>query len=178
MRRLIGLALAGTLLLMPAACRQRRKHVAAPPPESQQDTLTASMVSAADPRAAAQFAKGFYTIENDSWRWTAKEFSVSLGPPRGAAQSGAQLVLEFAVPDVVIQRLNSVTLTASIGGKTLAPEVYKTAGAHTYIRDVPAAQLQTEAIPIDFALDKALPATAADSRELGIIVSQVGFKIK
>jgi hypothetical protein len=177
MRRLIALPLTFALLLLPSACRQRRKHTVTQSRAPQEETLTASVVSAGDARAAAQFSKGFYSIENNAWRWSAKDFTVTLAPP-STAQTGAQLELDFAVPDVIIQRLKSVTLTASIGGNKLAPEEYKTAGDHTYVRDVPAADLKAASIPVEFSLDKALPATATDSRELGVVVSRVGFKTK
>ncbi|HEV2689588.1 MAG TPA: hypothetical protein VGV35_13590 [Bryobacteraceae bacterium] len=163
------------LLLAPLGCKQRRRRIAL---QAAEETAVASMVSAADPRATSQFAKGFYPVEGGSWRWTAKDFTVNLSPPRGAAQNGAQLVLEFSVPEVVIQRLKSITLSASIDGLKLTPEQYTSTGIFSYVRAVPADKLQTQNIPVDFTLDKALPPTAADSRELGIIVTQAGFKIK
>jgi hypothetical protein len=163
------------LLLAPFGCKQRRKRVA---PTSQDELLLSSMISTADPRSTAQLIKGFYPLEGSAWRWTAKDFTVSLSAPRDAAQKGAQLVLEFNIPDVAIQRLKSMTLSASVDGLKLAPETYTAAGTYSYIRDVPGDHLQAATIPVDFALDKVLPPAGAETRELGIIVTEVGFKIK
>jgi hypothetical protein len=176
MRRLILPAfLSLALLLTPAACRQHRKRAA---PRVSEDTVQASMINVYDPRAASQILQGFYPVEGADWRWTQKAFSVSLGPPRAAAQQGAQLELDFAIADAIIQRLKSITLSASITGLKLAPQTYTTAGQFTYIRDVPADRLRTDTVPVEFTLDKALPPSPSDSRELGLIVTQVGLKIK
>jgi hypothetical protein len=163
------------LLLAPSACRQHRKRAA---PVTSQDTVQASMINVYDPRAASQILQGFYPVEGADWRWTQKAFSVSLGPPRAAAQQGAQLELDFAIADAIIQRLKSITLSASIAGLKLAPQTYTAAGQFTYIRDVPADRLRTDTVPVEFTLDKALPPSPSDSRELGLIATQVGLKIK
>jgi hypothetical protein len=163
-----------SLLLSPACKQHRRRPVA----KAQDDTIAASIVSAGDPRASSQFVKGFYDIESDSWRWTAKEFSVSLSPPRDAAHNGAVLVLEISVPEAVIQKFKSVTLSGAIGDFKLAPEKYNVPGSYSYTRPVPANALQAGTVRADFTLDNALPPSVADSRELGIIVSQAGFKLQ
>ena len=163
------------LLLIAPACKQHRRRAVA---KTQEEPIASSIISAADPRASNQFVKGFYAIEQNSWRWTAKEFSVNLSPPRDAAQKGAVLVLEFAVPDAVIQHSKSIRLTGTVGGFQLAPEQYTAAGSYSYTRPIPASQLQAGNVRADFALDNALPPTGGDSRELGVIVSQVGFKLQ
>ncbi len=177
MRRLTGaalLVLAIALFLAALGCKQHPKRVAA----AEREEL-ASMISTADPLSVGQFTKGFYPIDPGVvWRWTAKEFTVSLRPPRDAGQKGAQLVLQFTIPDAVIQNLKSITLSGSIGELKLAPEEYKAAGGYSYTRDVPGDNLKGANIPVDFALDKVLPPSGAETRELGIIVSKVGFKIK
>ena len=43
---------------------------------------------------------------------------------------------------------------------------------------MPAIALPTTAVNVDFMLDKALPPSPADNRELGVIVSSVGFEAK
>lgn len=176
MRRLTGAALllAIVLFLASLGCKQHPKRIAA----GERDELS-SMISTADPLSAGQFTKGFYPMDPGvAWRWTAKEFTVNLSPPREAAQKGAQLVLQFTIPDAVIQSVKSMTLSASIGALKLAPEEYKAAGGYSYARDVPAENLKSANIPVAFALDKVLPPSGAETRELGIIVSKVGFKIK
>ncbi len=138
----------------------------------------ASMLQTADPKAAAQLVKGFYDVEAGSWRWTARQFSVTLSPPATAAARGARLILRLTVPDPVIEKLSSVKLSASVEGTALGEETFSKAGPYVYARDVPAAALAKPSVVVDFSLDKALPPSASDLRELGIVVSAVGFEAK
>jgi hypothetical protein len=66
------------------------------------------------------------------------EIRVNLHPPARSAQQGAVLELHLTVPPPTIEKLGSITLSASIGGAALAPETYSKAGEYTYRRDVPA----------------------------------------
>src|SRR5271154_5147326 len=75
-----------------------------------------STVNAGDPNVASYFANGFYALEGNAWRWTAKNFSVDLAPPLNSNQKGAQLVLKMAVPDAVLQKVNTVELSATVQG--------------------------------------------------------------
>lgn len=160
-----------SLLLIGDGCKRRHST-------SGQAKLTASSIYAGDPNVAAHFAKGFYGVEADAWRWTAKDFAVDLSPPLHSDQKGAQLVMKLAVPDVVIQKLVSTQLSASINGLKLEPQVYTKSGQYTYTRDVPSDKLQSETVRIDFSLDHTLPPTDIDHRQLGIIVSEVGLVAK
>jgi len=166
------------MALAPVGCKGRRNREA---PQAAADTsgsTAASVISTADPRAAAQLVRGFYPIEGESWRWTGKDFAVSLGPPRGAAQKGAELTVQFAIPDDTVHKRPSVTLSATVGGLKLAPETYTQAGDLSYSRDVPADRLTGDTVLFEFTLDKALPPNPPDVRALGIIVSQVGLQAK
>jgi hypothetical protein len=137
-----------------------------------------SMVHTADPKSEIQLVKGFYGIEENSWRWTAQQFSVKLKPPAGAAQKGATLNLQLAVPDRAISQFKSVTLSGSAGAAAMPPETYNQAGRFTYTRDVPADQLTGDAVQVDFKLDKALPPSGGDLRALGLIVSSISLDPK
>lgn len=165
-----------SVLLAPTACKKKRRQPA--PVVDNTYSGLATMVQVSDPRAEVQLTKGFYVVENNSWRWTAKAFTVTLRPPKGAAQTGARLVLKFAVPDVILNRLKSVQLSARVNGLDLPPEQYTTAGDKTYSREVPASSLGADAVMVEFTLDKAFPPTPSDNRELGVIVSSVGFEAK
>lgn len=138
----------------------------------------ATMLTMADPRAPAQLVSGFYNLEQNSWRWTAGHFSVLLRPPRNAEQTGAVLAMKLNVPQPVIDKVKTVTLSAAIHGNILNPETYTKAGDYAYTRDVPAAALHGDSVKVDFSLDRYLPAGTAESRELGIIVTTVGFEHK
>lgn len=181
MRRLIANALpvaclSAALLLTNAGCKRHKK----PKVETVEEAAPAmaSMVNVADPRTSTQLLKGFYDIEQNAWRWTMKKFSVTLRPPLNAPQHGASLVVKFAIPDAVMSRLKSMTLSATVNGASIAPETYTTAGDHTYSKDVPASALNTDAVTADFTLDKALPSGTVDERELGIVVTSIGFEAK
>jgi hypothetical protein len=176
MRRLTILFLCVLALLLPAtACKKKRQRGIF---KASDDGVLATMVHVADPRAAPQLTKGFYPIENQAWRWTQSKFSVSLRPPLTGPKNGARLVLKFVIPSVVLDKLHSMKLSAKVNGFDLTPEEYTRPGDQTYSRDVPAIALPTTAVNVDFMLDKALPPSPADNRELGVIVSSVGFEAK
>ena len=167
--------LAAAVLVRTTACKRRRKpRVQA---TDEEGGGLAAVLQTSDPRTSAQLLKGFYDVEQ-TWRWTMQKFSVALRPPRGAAQKGALLKVKFAVPDAVISRLKAVSLSAKLGGVTLPPETYTQAGAFEYARDVDAKLLAGEVVNVDFELDKALPPGEVDQRELGVIVSTIGFEAK
>jgi hypothetical protein len=160
------------LLLIGAGCKRRHRG------SSTQTQVLASTIYAGDPNVSAHFAKGFYNVEENAWRWTGKEFAVDLSAPLHSDQRGAELVLKLAVPDVVIQKLGSVQLSAAVQGYKLEPQIYTKPGQYTYTREVPADKLQTDVERIDFSVDHTLLPTATDQRELGIIVSEVGLVAK
>jgi hypothetical protein len=165
--------LACALIFSIVACTGKHNQVVQ---NEEQDTgphLT-STLRMGDPKAATQLVSGFYGIENNMWRWTAGKFSTLLQTPAGAAQNGATLTFTFTVPDVVIQKLKTVTLTASINGMALKSAEYNAAGAYTFSADVPASALKAEAVKVDFALDKSLPPDV-DKRELGLIATAVAL---
>jgi hypothetical protein len=172
--RLFVPALAAMLLL--SGCRSKPKvKVQATEEEAPQ---LASMVHVADPRVATQLISGFYPIEDRAWRWTSGKFSVLLRPPRASAEKGAVLQLKFAVPDPIIARLKTVAISATLNGTNLPAETYTQAGEFTYTRDVPPKVMSGEAVKVEFALDKSLPPSPQDQRELGVVVSAVGFEPK
>jgi len=167
--------LALSLALVPAGCRRHRRVTVQTVEES---PALASVVATADPHIVKQLIAGFYGVEQNSWRWTAGRFSVLLRPPRTAAADGAVLQLKFAVPEVALSRLKGVSLSAYVNGTALAPETYTQAGQFIYSRDVPARLLAGDVTRVDFSLDKTIAPSAADRRELGVVVSLVGFQPK
>jgi hypothetical protein len=136
------------------------------------------MIQVADPRAEIQLIRGFHPVEQNAWRWTEGSFAASLRPPLGASQRGALLVLKFTIPDVALQKLKTIRLSASVNGLALPAEEYSKPGEYTYSRDVPATALAAQAVPADFTLDKFIPPSASDERALGIVVSAIGFEAK
>jgi hypothetical protein len=161
------------LMLGPSGCKRKKKRA-----QSDEPAGMATMLQAADPNSAAQLIRGFHGVEAGAWRWTEQTFAVSLKPPAGAAANGATLMLKFVLPDVAVQKLGPVTLSAKVGSTELAPEKYSAAGEQTYTRPVPASALKTDPVTVEFALDKAMPPTGEDIRQLGVILNMVGFEAK
>jgi hypothetical protein len=169
-------ALALVLMVSLTACKRTQPAVNVGTTDEEGPQL-ASIIHTKD--QSEQLVTGFYNVEENAWRWTAQKFSVVLKPPVGSAQRGATLTMQCSIPDAVIAKLKTVSLTGTIGATALAPETYTQPGPYTYTRDIPANLLNADAVRVDFQLDKALPPGAnGDQRELGIIVSSVGLEAK
>jgi hypothetical protein len=131
------------------------------------------MLTAGDSHAPTQMKHGFYGLEENQWRWVAAKFGVTLAAPPSAA---AQLELKGALPESVFAKLGAVKLTASVGGKALEPETLSQAGKFTFTRDLAPGSFGPGPVEIEFTTDKALPPSAADRRELALIISSIGLK--
>jgi hypothetical protein len=175
MRRRTVAALCCLLIAAAPACKRRKVRSAATDEETPR---MASVLNLGDPKVEPQLVTGFYGVESGAWRWSAKQFTVSLRPPLGAAAKGAKLTVKITVPQVVIDKNKNVTLSATVGNAALAPETYTTPGDYFYTRDVPAGALAGESVRVDFVLDKAMAPSGADIRELGIIVFSIGLEGK
>jgi hypothetical protein len=162
-----------TLAFAPLGCK-RKKAVVRPAGEAGM----ASTIHMGDPQTEAQLIGGFYGIEQNAWRWTGRRFSLVLRRPFGAAQKGAFLQLRLTVPPVVIEKLKTISLSTTIGGSALPPETYTQAGDYIYTREVAPALLAGESVRVDFQLDKSLPPSGADLRELGVVVLNAGLELK
>jgi hypothetical protein len=171
MRKLL---IAALLIAAPACKRDKVRHV----DTVEEAPRLASSVQMGDRTMAKQLASGFYDIESDAWRWTMQKFAVNLHPPARSSQQGAVLELHLTVPPPTIQKLGSITLSATVGGTALDPETYSKAGEYLYKRDVPANLLTGDAVRIDFQLDKAMPPGDVDKRELGVVASSVALVAK
>jgi hypothetical protein len=172
MRRLTACLVVFAALMAPACKRKERTRV-----ETIEEPFTLkSMIAMSDPRAAVQLVNGFYDVEFNAWRWTAGKFAVNLRPPTSSVQTGATLVMRFSVPQAVLDKLKSVTLSAKTGTVELGSETYSSAGEYVFKKEVPGAALAGESVIFSFELDKALPPGTVDQRELGLIVSSIGLE--
>jgi hypothetical protein len=169
-------ALGVALLLAGAACKRERLQKVETV-EDEQEVELVSAVSAGEPKHAMQFVSGFYAAEG-SWRWTRGKFAITLRVPASAAKSGAVLELKFVVPDPVMQKLGAPTVSASADGTPLEPLQVEKTGEQLYKRDVPPAAFLSDAINIEFSLDKFFAAGAVEERELGIIVTGASLTAK
>ena len=174
MKNALLLALGIAVLLAPG-CKTKKVKVQATEEEAPR---MASAVSMGDPKAETQLITGFYGVEAGAWRWTGKHFTLVLRPPSGSAEKGGKLQLKLTVPPVVIEKLKNVALSATANGSALAPESYTQPGEYVYTREIPASALTGESVKIDFQLDKAIPPTGGDLRELGLIVLNASLESK
>ena len=128
-----------------------------------------SRLKMSDPETGKQLVSGFYALEGNSWRWTARRFVVMFPGCRGAdIHRPHSLTLSVFVPAGQIQQLGPLTLNADVNGTVLAGETFREPGVHTYMRSVPEVALESNIVPVVFFLDKA---TSPDGRELGLVVN-------
>jgi FkbM family methyltransferase len=137
----------------------------------------ASVIPIKDLSTAGQLIDGFHGLEG-GWRWTLSRFTVALRTPPGASEKGAVMTLHFTIPEVLLQKLKTktITLSAKTGAVTLAPETFTEQGDHLYRREVPASALVKESIDVNFSLDNFLGPAGPD--ELGVIVSAIELAAK
>ncbi len=174
--KLFGCALLALLALGPVGCKQAKKVQVQQTVE--ESPRMASVIRMGDAKLETQLVSGFYGIEGNAWRWAARQFTVVLRPPFGASQRGGTLQLSLTVPQVVIDKLKNVSLSAAIDGNPLPPETYTQAGPYVYKREVPANLLGADSVKVEFQLDKAMPPTDQDKRELGVVVNSVSLEAK
>lgn len=171
---LLSLTLIAVLAFSLGGCRRRKKRAV----QEEESTGLATVVHVADPRSAVQLVRGFHSVEANAWRWTMARFAVILHPPKDAARKGATLELKFSLPEIVVQKLGKMTVAATVNGLALASQSYDKPGEYTYSADVAPSALVGDAVTVDFTVDKALPPTDQDLRELALIVSTIGFQPK
>jgi hypothetical protein len=169
---------ASVLMFGSAGCKRNRSKADATIEEAAPSQTEQIMIRANDPAASAQLIKGFHTLEQGRYRWTMGQFSVLLRPPVHASERGARLILQLGIPESSIQKLKSMKLSASVEGVALPEETYTKSGGFFYSRDVPPQALAKRVVTVNFKLDKCLPPGDSDRRELGVVMTEVGFEAK
>jgi hypothetical protein len=111
-----------------------------------------------------ELGEGWHRAEAAGWRWTARKFSASFQGRAG------KLTLQAYLPPEVFSQLGPMTLRTRWNGEELEPAVLETPGEHTIVRRV---AKQCENPTAEFELDKALPPSQAEPRELGLVVASL-----
>jgi len=164
------------LIVLFAGCPRNEPQLATPV-EEEGEVVLLSTVNVADPRAEGQLLSGFHGVEQRAWRWTEKRFSVALQPPAAEGGQPVHLDLKFTAPDVVIDQVGPITISATVNGRELSPETYPEAGQHfLFTREIPADSLTGGTVRVDFDIDKAMAPSELDTRELAVIVSSIALK--
>lgn len=120
-----------------------------------------------------RLTSGWYEPEQSGWRWTRKEFNLTL--TRDAHQTYRRMSIHVFVPDAVLEQLGAVTLSATVDGSALQPAIFDRPGNHVIHRPVNLSGPTTTEHLFLFSLDKSLNQGRSDQRELGIIVSSIEF---
>jgi hypothetical protein len=159
------------LLLALSACRQRPQ-----PSALVEEPLEAAIaIRMADPQAQGQLLSGFHEIEQGAWRWTEREFAVTLRAPFLASQRGAVLKMAFAVPAPIV-KLGPLTLKATVNGVDLPPERYTSDDKYEFVREVPPSAFGEDNAKIVFSTDRFLVPGGNDKRELSVIVESIALE--
>jgi hypothetical protein len=127
------------------------------------------------PQAEPQLLRGFHGLEQRAWRWTERKFAVMLQPP----PPGQPVVLNltFTLPAVVTEAVGSVKLTARVNGQEIGSQAYAKAGENQQFEAaVPEGMLTAQPAEVEFELDKAMPPSERDARELALVVSSIAFQ--
>jgi hypothetical protein len=177
-RAVVWAALVLALGVVVGAAGCKRHRVATRATDEGAPARLASLVAMSDAGAARQLLSGFHSVEAGAWRWTERQFSISLARPLHAEQKGATLTVKLTVPPVTIERLKSMRLSASVNGTALDPETYTAPGDYVYRRELPANLLVGDPVRVDFSLDKAIPPGTTDLRELGVVVLAIGLETR
>jgi hypothetical protein len=123
----------------------------------------------------SQVLGGFYSIEQNAWRWTAKKFSVLLHPPPRAAATGAKVSFHFFLPDIQVEKLGAFTLSGNVDGYPLAARTYTKAGQYVYSASVPREALKSNLVTVNLHFDKGAVGVNGDHRELAVVASAISL---
>jgi hypothetical protein len=117
------------------------------------------------PEAAQQIVSGIYQLENGQWRWMSRSATILLKPP----QQPAPLAATFTIPAASPAR----HIALAIDDRTVASQTYTAPGTYT-LRSDPV-KIDGDTARVTISVDKIF-SVPGDSRELGIILSEVGFR--
>lgn len=167
MRRVL---LTAALMIASAGCRQARH----PDPSLtiEEPEALRAVIDASNPADEGQLLDGFYTLEPGGWRWSAPQFTITLGVPEELRGREARLEFELIVPEAAAKDLEGLTVTAKVADYELPAWRSPGPGTHRAVFPVPAAALREEGILVDFTLDRFVPPRSADTRRLGVIPRQ------
>lgn len=92
--------------------------------------------------------------------------------PPGANQG---IYLKLYVPDVQIRNLGSITMSAEANGHGLPSVVLDKPMEYVYRANVAPDALRSGFAVVNFKLDKSSAGLNGDARDLGVVVTEVGF---
>lgn len=117
------------------------------------------------PEADHHIVSGIYPLENGQWRWMAQSAVILLKPP---AQP-TPFILQFTIPDMAPAR----SVTIGLNNQPVASQTYSAPGTYTLV--TAALKPAGDSATITIKADKSF-SIPSDRRELGIILSEAGFR--
>ncbi len=117
------------------------------------------------PEAEQQIVSGVYQLENGEWRWMGKTAVILLKPP----DAPSQLVVRFFIPDSAPARQVRVALN----DRVIATQ--NCAGPGTYAITQLQNEPESDTAAVTISVDKTF-SSQSDRRELGVILTAVGFQ--
>ena len=132
-----------------------------------------SHLNLGDVRSKAQLGTGWYGIEDGGWRWMSKQAEAVLRVP---AEAAPLFEMQLFFPPGFMERAGgAVTVSVMLNGRLLTRETYPQPGGYRLAKFVPRDQLIAPTARVTFELNRAMPPGASDQRELGAVVSRLGF---
>jgi hypothetical protein len=157
------------------ACLENQPGIPIEEEDGVQAASLLSSVNVADPEAEPQLLRGFHGLEQRAWRWTERKFGVMLQPPPPGQP--VVLNLSFTLPGVVTDAVGAVTITARVNGQAIGSQTFAEPGENKQFEAAVSDGLLTgQPAEVELELDKAMPPSERDPRELGIVVFSVSFQ--
>ncbi len=118
--------------------------------------------------ANVELVSGWHGAEHGGWRWTERTFSVRVKPDAGFRPS--QVVMRVFIAPELLEQVGAIRMDIYCDRTKLDPFVFEEPGLHVVRRAI-----DPEAA-VRFELDRAIGADAHDSRERGVVVSDITFE--
>ncbi len=116
------------------------------------------------PDLGIRLLEGWHAVEEDGWRWTAREFSFEALLPRERRVS--EFALSVAVPEELLRVEGSVRMRCEVDGIDAGAAQFRTPGAHTFRGSFPDAA--AERAMVRFTVAPGCCPGGDDQRELGV----------
>ncbi len=117
------------------------------------------------PQAEQQIVSGVYQLENGQWRWMSQTATILLKPP----EQPTPLTVHFTIPAASPAR----QVTIALSDRVIASQTYSAPGAYSI--SSPPLKPDGDTAKLTISVDKTF-SVPGDSRQLGIILTEAGFR--
>lgn len=114
-------------------------------------------------RYSVKLLEGWHPLEQNSYRWTERRFSIDLTRPLSARFSSLRFDFRWTAE-------GPVTLSAKVHGIVVPPATFASEGLHSYSIALPPEVQSTSSLRVDFAADRCIT-SGIDTRELALLVA-------